>query len=192
MKKLLLLLACWVICLFANAQEHLKFKNIPIDGSVENFVQKLKLQGYKDVATQNGFSLLTGDFADDNDVAVLIAANDKGIVYAISVMIDGGNSWSSLKAKYQKYKSALSEKYGKPSKVIEEFYSPYYEYDGYEISAFKNDKATYLTSFAQLDGNISVVIVAFNGAVGVTIVYQDAQNGIEQEKSDNDKIMNDI
>lgn len=179
-------------CLFANAQEHLKFKGIPIDGAIETFVQKIKLQGYKEVGTVEGVSLLMGEFADDSEAFILIYENDKGNVRSVVVMMEGGDSWSLLKGKYKKYKSALIEKYGKPDKTLEKFDDPYYEFDGYEISAFKNHKATYITNFAQVEGDISVAIIPFKGTITVSLMYDDAQNSREQERQDAEKLMNDI
>lgn len=47
MRKIILLLCCAIISSITFAQtetEHLTFKGIPIDGSLDSFVQKLKTQ----------------------------------------------------------------------------------------------------------------------------------------------------
>ena len=42
MKKIVLLLATLSICLWAGAQEHLKFKNVSIDGPKKAFLAELR------------------------------------------------------------------------------------------------------------------------------------------------------
>lgn len=43
-KLLLLFVGCFLLNCFAGADEHLTFNNIPIDGSIDNFVKALALQ----------------------------------------------------------------------------------------------------------------------------------------------------
>ena len=47
MKKIVLLLATLSICLAAGAQEHLKFKNIPLDGPKKAFIQEIQKSDFR-------------------------------------------------------------------------------------------------------------------------------------------------
>lgn len=46
MKKIIVVLASILLSLVMFGQEHLGFKNIPIDGTTSQFIAKLKAVGY--------------------------------------------------------------------------------------------------------------------------------------------------
>lgn len=45
-----------IACLYS--QEHLEFRNIPIDGPLKTFVKKLKKQGYKQISNNGTYRTL--------------------------------------------------------------------------------------------------------------------------------------
>ena len=53
-----------IACLYS--QEHLEFRNIPIDGPLKTFVKKLKKQGYKQISNNGTYRTLEGKFAIGN------------------------------------------------------------------------------------------------------------------------------
>jgi len=48
---------------FAQTSEHLSFKGIPIDGTLDQYVSKMKQSGFTNLSTKDGTVLLSGDFA---------------------------------------------------------------------------------------------------------------------------------
>lgn len=59
MRKIILLLCCAIISSITFAQtesEHLTFKGIPIDGSLDSFVQKLKTQNLTYIGNKSNLS----------------------------------------------------------------------------------------------------------------------------------------
>ena len=63
MKQLILSLLL-AVCTVCNAQtNHMKFKGIPIEGTLDSFVQKLKSKGFTYLGQQDGMALLKGEFA---------------------------------------------------------------------------------------------------------------------------------
>ena len=67
MKKILtsLVFAFIAMCSFAQIQssDHLLFKGVPIDGTLNEYVSKMKQNGFTLTGTENGIAMLTGDFA---------------------------------------------------------------------------------------------------------------------------------
>ena len=55
MKKIIVVLASILLSLVMFGQEHLGFKNIPIDGTTSQFIAKLKAVGYT----------VVGEYSDD-------------------------------------------------------------------------------------------------------------------------------
>ena len=64
MKHLIITLLMSVMVTASSAQtNHMKFKGIPMEGTLNSFVQKLKEKGYTYLGQQEGMALLKGEFA---------------------------------------------------------------------------------------------------------------------------------
>ena len=55
---------------FAQGDTHLKFKGIPLTGSLTSFVEKLKSKGMTYIGQKDGVALLKGEFAAYKDCTV--------------------------------------------------------------------------------------------------------------------------
>ena len=63
MRQLIILLLL-AVCTVCSAQtNHMKFKGVPMEGTLQSFTTKLKAKGYTPVGIQDGVSLLKGEFA---------------------------------------------------------------------------------------------------------------------------------
>ena len=66
MKRLIFLLFFVNTILISLAQdksEHLSFKGVPIDGTLNEYVAKMKAAGFSYLGTQDGTAILQGEFA---------------------------------------------------------------------------------------------------------------------------------
>ena len=61
MKKILVALALMMGAICVNAQEHLKFKGVPIDGTLESFTRQLEAKGYTREAYGGDVQVMKGD-----------------------------------------------------------------------------------------------------------------------------------
>ncbi len=52
---------------FAQSSEHLKFKGVPIDGTLSEYVSKMKQAGFQLIETDDGVAVLEGEFAGYKD-----------------------------------------------------------------------------------------------------------------------------
>ena len=105
MKKVFFsLLLAFTIVATAFAQEeseHLTFKGVPIDGTLNEYVAKMKQAGFTHISTQDGTAVLQGDFAGLKDCTVLIYTLDAiNVVSKICVLFPECNVWSSLEQNY--------------------------------------------------------------------------------------------
>ncbi len=128
MKKVLLIsfLSLLVCDLFAqtntDSSKHLTFKGVPLDGTLDDYVSKMRKSGFKLVSRENGIAVLQGDFAGYKDCYVGVSTLDqKDLVHKIGVMFPEKDNWSKLSGNYFDLKTLLTEKYGKPSDVVETF-----------------------------------------------------------------------
>jgi len=107
---------------FAQKSEHLSFKGVPIDGTLNEYVSKMKQSGFSLIGTEDGTAILNGDFAGYKGCYVGVSTlKQKDLVHKIAVMFPDNNTWSTLSGDYYDLKKMLTEKYGEPSKVVEEF-----------------------------------------------------------------------
>jgi hypothetical protein len=179
MKKILLVLALFV-AMAANAQtEHLKFKGVPIDGTLSQYTQRMKEKGFTYLGTEDGMSLLEGDFAGFKNCIVFVTTlQSKDLVSLIGVKFKEYDSWSAIYNNYSTLKDMLTMKYGEPSEVIEEFQGSYIDDDNDRMNAVRMDRCKYVTTFETELGTIELFITKYEYAKGcVMLKYTDKANG---------------
>ena len=162
-----------------NAQEHLRFMNIPIEGTMRRFAAKMETKGFVlDYAEEDGVQM-TGTFIG-RDCNLYMFKDPKTEKFrVVSVCFKKKyNSWYSLKGSYTKIVNGYIGKYGNPSKTAHTFLYPYYEGDGYEMSAVRSDNCRYWSYWEFDEGNIIVTILK---DAKIMIYYRDKLNGEERE-----------
>ena len=96
MKRIVLLLATLGICCWAGAQEHLKFKNIPIDGSKKAFVEALCQNEFHLVNDGDFGAALSGRFTGKT-VDVFVMPTSEGITSRVAVNYPSPDNWGNLR-----------------------------------------------------------------------------------------------
>lgn len=99
---------CSTLCAYSQEDNPYIFKGIPIEGSAENFIQKLVKQGYKteDIPAMSGFykTALSGLFFN-NDVAILLLVDKSNNVTGVGIMFHFMDSYVSTDKRIETYKS---------------------------------------------------------------------------------------
>lgn len=175
---LILVLTLTILSLSAQS-EHLKFKGVPIDGTLKEFASKLVAKGFTLLSQDNNAVTMMGNFAGHDDCTAYIFRNDKvDVVNGIVLYFPSLDSWRLLEGEYNSTKDLLTEKYGEPFDCIEEFNStiqPTTDRDKfYEL---KMERCTYKTTFFTLYGRIilSLVKLDYNKCC-VQLIYIDNIN----------------
>lgn len=87
MKKLYSILFAVFFMANLSAQEHLSFKGVPIDGTLSEYTQQMLNKGFELIATENGVSVMSGDFAGYKGCEVGVCSlNGKDLVSKIGVV----------------------------------------------------------------------------------------------------------
>ncbi len=163
MKKIVLFLFVLLMTFVSYAQtesSHLTFKGVPIDGTLNEYVQKMKQKGFDYFGTENGVALLKGEFAAYKNCTIgVVTLKQRDLVSRISVIFPKCDTWTVLSNNYFTLKEMLIEKYGKPAKVVEKFqgYSEPRD-DNSRIYEVMMDRCKYITSFKTLKGTIELSI----------------------------------
>lgn len=140
MKKLLLVLLVSVACVSVNAQT---FDGVKLDGSLTSVVQKYRLKGYTLSKNINNGVIMYGRIANQRVELYITTTPKSKLVCKATVYLPVDNDWYSLKIDYEKYVRLFTEKHGEPDNSFEFFKRPYYEGDGYEITALTTENAVY-------------------------------------------------
>ena len=158
---------------------HLKFKGVPIDGTLDEFVSRMKRKGFRSIGSEDGMEILTGDFAAHKECTIYVSTlENKDLVSTIAVKFPNQETWKRLYGDYDNLKELLTEKYGQPSSVTEKFEDSYIDSDFFRIHAVKQDECKYETRYTTDKGDI-VLWMEHDRFLNsfVMLAYKDKING---------------
>lgn len=137
---------------------HLKFKGVPLDGTLDVFVKRMENKGFECERNENGAALLGGEFSGFKDCKVVVPTlKDKDLVSGVVVIFPSHDQWGQLLQDYNQLKTMIVEKYGTPSSCVEEFDGmPVDDFD--RMQCVKLDKCRYKTVFSVDKGEITLTI----------------------------------
>lgn len=194
MKRILIALLLVFSCIGVmaqNANEHLKFMGIPINGTLESFTQKLVAKGMKRQQGWDDTGIFRGMFAGKDDCTIYVVKVPlRNIVYKTVVCLPTRDTWDWLEKDYNEFKDMLTSKYGEPLQHSETFKAGVFTSSDYlKISALKEGKCEYYSTWGFKEGII--VLDIFNGdgssSCFVRISYYDAINyKLAQDSKQND------
>jgi hypothetical protein len=144
----------------AQTSEHLSFKGVQIDGKLDEYVSKMKQNGFTHLGTEKGNAILNGDFAGYKNCNVGVSTlSQNDLVYKISVLFPEQDKWSGLSINYFELKQLLIEKYGNPTEIVEKFdgYSEPKD-DNRKMYEVKFDRCKYYSIWRTEKGQIKLAI----------------------------------
>lgn len=169
----------------SDTSRHLTFKGVPLDGTLDQYVAKMKQNGFKHISTSNGIAMLQGDFAGYKDCYVGVSTlKQKDLVHKIGVIFPDRDTWSALSGNYFDLKQMLTEKYGKPSDIVEKFDTRYEPRDdNSKMHEVKFDNCKYYSIWSTDKGDIQLSI-DHNNIIScfVKLVYFDKINSATIKK----------
>ena len=189
MKQIIISLFVMFTAFTINAQEHLSFKGIPIEGSISTFCQKLKAKGLTQVHSEDNIRLFKGDFTGRDATIGVIADQSGKNVFSVVVLLSKSSEWNTLVNTYDYYKELYIEKYGKPTFSKE--YNPSHSDSNFSLMyELHEGKVIYGCVFNATGGTIELTIDKADGYLQgqVIIRYKDAQNIEGKRQADLDEI----
>lgn len=180
---LIMVLALTTLSMYAQG-EHLKFKGIPIDGTLREFTSKLEAKGYEKTTEGDNYIALQGSFAGYNDCSIIVYSLDKiDLVHTVAVMFPDYDSWSLLEGNYNNIKSMLTAKYGNPVICDEGFQRDYIRDDNSKMHELRMNRCDYSSTFATDSGIIILKLCHEFNKCYVLLGYADSINNIYKEAS---------
>ena len=160
-------------------EKHITYKKIPVDGSLKSFTSELTKNGFKAKTfdRNNTASSLTGMFSGFNVTTIPFATPLSNTVYEVETLFSVESSWKPILDKYELFKKHLTEIYGEPIVVTEEFLLPYFKDDGYSMRALSEGKVNYTCIWNADVGFIVLKIKSVKTSEGqVSLTYTDSKN----------------
>ena len=192
MKRLISTIATVFFCICSFAQsEHLTFKGVPIDGTLDAYVENMKNAGFEYIGKEDGIAILQGDFAGFRKCTIgVITLQSFDLVNRITVLFDTTESWSDLYGSYSQLKEMLTRKYGEPEASEEKWIGyPEPENDKDRMYELRHDQGVINTLIRTDKGNIFLEIIKAEWSGGkVRLSYLDKINSLKVEE----KAMDDL
>lgn len=209
MKTILFCVICNLLCVLSlKAQgkdsteirfEPINFMGVPMIGAIDDFQALIESKGFT-FETESNYNcrVLTGNFIGKK-VLVLLEPSSKGDIYRSGIVFtDGGlrfTSWDSILQVYNTVKRLLTEKYGKPKSMKENFKCfPYPENKEEKLIELANGNCEYVCMFEirgkvsssnlELDGvQIGSVELHISDDRTVVLNYLGFVNDLDEERS---------
>ena len=178
MKKFLLSLATCLITISAFCQnEHLAFKGIPIDGTLQEYIEQLKTVDFRVSDISNGTAELYGDFAGHKDCEVTVKAIlPRNLVNEIEIRFPSAGKWSELYGVYSNLKGMLTKKYGAPARQTNVYGTTNSTSDEAKFNAVTSGKSNHSCTFETSNGTIHMWIIPYYFMGVVRMKYTDRIN----------------
>lgn len=161
-------------CLNISAQTHLTFMGIPITGTRESMMTKLKVKGFSEKTQENEVGVeLKGEYLGRKAWLRIYNSNISKTVYLIDIFFAKGH-FIDLYKQYIDCREKLNAQFGKPTEILDESLEETLEFDQFPMCAtyYKNSK-----------GLISLEISEEKHCVEIS--FQDKRNAeiMKKEKS---------
>lgn len=118
-KRIFLMLLFIISTVNINYAQHMKFNGISMGETPSVFISKLKAKGFTP-KYQNNDDILMGDFCGVKDCTIVVTIK-RNTICGTTVIFSQSEKWKDLENRYNCFKSILIQKYGNPTKCIEEF-----------------------------------------------------------------------
>lgn len=145
--------------------------DVPVGGTITEATAKFKEKGFTITSKDDGYVAMEGKMGSITIELDIVATPITKTVWKFAVYLPKQTNWYSIKNEFYEYRKTLMSKYGEPTKDYNFFSNPYYEGDGYEMSAISLDKCSYLSFWDEQ--SVSIYISKFKQ---VCITYESKTN----------------
>lgn len=175
-----LLVAAIIFTLASISVKAQYYDGVYVGGSLQTVIDKYKEKGYKLETTHDWGASMIGQVGVRKIELYIFTTPKTKVVCKVVLFFTEKKTWANLKEDYLTYLQVLTDKYGSPDYNYNNFVTPYYEGDGYEMSAVELEKTNYVGIwFNKNNTNIAIEISKYKQ---VKITYENAQNMQIKEK----------
>lgn len=166
-----------------RAQTPIRFADIPWGSDATTMTRLMLAQGLRlDSVTHDGDYHYSGTLARFPAQVIGLMTPDARLA---KVFVNLLTPDPDCRQAYRDMKDVLGRKYGAPLLTLERFDNPYYEGDGYELSAIKLGKGHFSTAWEQVSDNsadTAAVTVYIGRSLVVLLAYEGPRWNAEAER----------
>lgn len=167
MKKITALFVALFVIMLSHAQS---FNGVPISGDLTTAINRFKAKGYTFIKFTKSGATMSGNIGVQKVELYINTTVTSKQVRSMIIYFRERDKWSELKADYDNYLSVLTEKYGTPTHDIIRFEKPYYDGDGYEMTAVAVGKVMCMSLWMDIQNmNIMIDVTKYKQ---VSITYE--------------------
>lgn len=144
---------------------HILFKQVPVDGSLEEFTSNLRAVGMSFLGIRDDEALMEGRFAGVDGAKVRAFASG-GVTWKVVADLPAFENWTSVKKQYLFFKRSLASKYVVEPKSVERFPAYCPEGSAREHVAFREETATYTSEFSVPNGTVTLSVLPVTAGAG--------------------------
>lgn len=172
-----------VFFLLTSVAQSQTFDGVKIDGKLSNAIMAYRTKGYVLQQSEETFAVMSGKVAGNKIELYIFTTPKTHVVCQVKVYLPKQTSWSAIKREYQMFVDLFAEKHGRPDNSYNTFKNPYYEGDGYEMTAVSTGNTLY-GSFWLNRNNLSTAVM-ISRFEQVELSYEnDANMNINKRESD--------
>jgi hypothetical protein len=179
MKKYILTMFAMLVFATSFAQT---FDGVKIGGTLAQMRFKLEQKGYKFDEVKNNILWMKGTLANKKVMIGVVGTPKSKTAWKIVAYLDERKNWYDLKNEFENINTILAKKYGETETCFRFFSTPYYEGDGYEISALANDKVTFSCYYPNKEDNKLNISVEISSTSCILLTYEHIENTLLMKK----------
>ena len=147
-----------------------KFDGVSISGDLPTAISSYRAKGYTLVKLIDRGAIMRGAINSKDIELYLFTTPKSKKVFKAVVYFDKQTNWYTIKAEYERYFDVLEGIYGQADSQYDFFTKPYFEGDGYEMSALGLEKVTFAAYWLnKANTTVSIEISKFSQ---VSITYE--------------------
>jgi hypothetical protein len=158
------------------------FDGVKIGGTLAQMRFKLEQKGYKLDEVKNNAVWMNGTLANKKVLIGIVGTPKSKTVWKVVAYFDAKNDWYNLKNEFESINNILAKKYGETETCFRFFSTPYYEGDGYEISALANDKVSFACYYENKEEGKLTISIEMHSTACILLSYEHIQNSLLMKK----------
>lgn len=179
MKKIISVFFVLCLCMAANAQQHMKFMGIPLDGTIDDFSMKLKVKGVtydaaESKAAGKGIRKFCGTFMGEKATFTVFYNYKSKIVFSAAVELNYPTV-ESAHTPFVNLTDQLQQKY--PDATCKEYTGPDGDVDGLAMEIFDETGENMIGFILQ-----TLKLPSSGYGISIYLTYADSDNLEKSEK----------
>ena len=161
-----------------------KFYGVELNQNKSIVINQFIAKGFVITETLPAYTTLKGKLVNEKVELVVYQTHTSKLVRKIVIFYDAEPTWDLAKSAYNRKVELLTSKYGPLTDYAENFQSPYYEGDGYELQALSMQKATWMSVWANIENHPNLTLAVELIGSGIPMITYEINSNVAKHKEE--------